>query len=70
MKKIITDVVTDLIRPIFTLAFAWIPMLCWNYGLHSVFPQIPTVTYMQIFTISLLVGHIFSRPQFNTINRE
>ncbi len=69
MKKNIAIIIYALMQIPLYFAFAWIPLIAWNYGLHAVFPQIPTVNYIQIFLISLLVGHIFSRPQFNDLDK-
>ena len=64
--KVVNEIAWSLILPVVGLAFAWIPMLCWNYGLHAVFPQVPTVTYMQMFAIQLLFMSVFSRPQYHS----
>ena len=48
------------------LAFAWLPMLGWNHGLHEVYPNLfPEISYMQTFFILMAVGGLFSRPQFH-----
>lgn len=65
MKDLVTLIVYLIVFPLVYLAFAWMPMLGWNLGLHSIFPVLPVVTYMQAFWASLLMGSLFSRPQFH-----
>lgn len=46
------------------LAVAWIPMLAWNHGIHSIFPQVPSINYWQAFWLSNLSSWIIHRPEY------
>ena len=66
MKEILTSIIVQLVIVVVGFAFAWIPMLSWNYGIHSIFPAtFPEINYFQAFWLSLLFAGIFSRPQFH-----
>jgi hypothetical protein len=66
MRKVIMDIVFQFVIIFIGFAFAWIPMLAWNYGIHSIFPTVfPKIGYFQAFFLQLLFTGIFSRPQFH-----
>lgn len=50
-----------------SLAFAWVPMLAWNNGLHSVFPTVfPKIGFWQAFWMSIFLGWVIHKPTVNT----
>ena len=62
VSNILVTVITVPVLFLLALSFAWIPMLGWNRGLHSVFPNIPHISYWQAFWLSVLSGWIIHRP--------
>lgn len=45
------------------IAFAWVPMLGWNLGLHSVFPTIvPKIGFWQAFWMTVFFGWVIHKP--------
>lgn len=47
---------------IMSMAFAWVPMLGWNLGVVSVFPQLPKVGFWQAFWCCIFFGWVIHRP--------
>lgn len=50
--------ITVLLSLFVVLALAWVPMLGWNIGVLAVFPELPTIDYMQAFWISCFVTFV------------
>jgi len=68
-QKTVVTILWVFVSSLVFLAFAWIPMLCWNHALVVLFPAIPKITYMQAFALVLLASFFTGRPQFNTVER-
>ena len=49
---------------LFSFMVAWVPMLGWNNGLRSLFPQLPHVGYWQAFWITMLSSWVIHRPEY------
>lgn len=52
LLKIVTAI---LLLPALLFAFAWVPMLAWNYGIHVIFPQTPVIGYFTAFWLFVAI---------------
>lgn len=44
------------------IALAWVPMLAWNHGIHSIFPSLPEIGYWQAFWLELGLNYLLVKP--------
>ena len=58
MKRIITEIILVPVCFLIGIAFAWVPMLAWNHGLHVIFPNLPLIGYWTAFWISVGLSYL------------
>lgn len=58
MKKIITEIFIIPLNFLVSFAFAWVPMLAWNNGVHVVFPNTPVIGYFTAFWLCLGLNYL------------
>lgn len=71
IKNLVMFPVFFIVMLVMGLCFAWVPMLGWNLGLHSVYPEVfPKITYWQAFWIAVLLGWVTNRPVVKAVKNE
>lgn len=62
LKKMAFELVFIPILLLFNLAFAWLPMLAWNHGVHVAFPNTPEIGYWTAYWLSMGLGYLTTKP--------
>ena len=58
MKRLLTEIVIIIVSFPICFAFAWVPMLAWNFGVGVVFPQLPKIDYVTAFWFALGLTYV------------
>lgn len=58
MKKVLFELLAIPLTLLISVAFAWIPMLCWNLGVRAAFPHLPIIGYWDAFWFSAGLSYL------------
>lgn len=63
-EKLVSDLTVIVLAILFYAFQALLSMWLWNSCLTAVFPNIPSITYLQMLGILILCRCLFSKPKF------
>ncbi len=59
--KFISEIILIPIQFLTSFAFAWIPMLGWNHGIHTMWPDTPVIGYWTAFWFCVFTNYLVTR---------